>query len=89
MSYADNIHLDAKETDNDVVFMHSVKNGPANKSYGIQVAKLAGIPKEIISLSRKKLIDLERKSVNTNNLKHSKPKSKRNYFNQAHQKLNH
>ena len=31
MSYADNIHLDAKETDNDVVFMHSVKNGPANK----------------------------------------------------------
>ena len=53
MSYADNIHLDAKETDNDVVFMHSVKNGPANKSYGIQVAKLAGIPKEIISLSRK------------------------------------
>ena len=74
MSYADNIHLDAKETDNDVVFMHSVKNGPANKSYGIQVAKLAGIPKEIISLSRKKLIDLERKSVNTNNLNTPNPK---------------
>ena len=54
-----NVHLDATEYKDDIVFLHSIQDGPASQSYGIQVAKLAGIPSEVISLARKELENLE------------------------------
>jgi DNA mismatch repair protein MutS len=56
---ADNIHLDAVEHDEKIVFMHQVKQGAANQSYGIQVAQLAGVPREVIDAAKQKLTQLE------------------------------
>lgn len=58
-----NVHLDAVEHGDSIVFMHSVKAGPANQSYGLQVARLAGVPASVINSARKKLQRLERQSV--------------------------
>ena len=58
-----NVHLDATEYGDDIVFMHSVKEGPANQSYGIQVAKLAGIPKAVLNFASGKLHELEAASA--------------------------
>ncbi len=61
-----NVHLDAVEHGEDIVFMHQVKPGPANQSYGIQVAKLAGIPHSVTRKARQKLHELETQNpVNT------------------------
>ncbi len=57
-----NVHLDAVEHGEDIIFMHSVKPGPANQSYGLQVARLAGIPAEAIAVARQKLRLLEQQS---------------------------
>ncbi|MEE9344698.1 MAG: DNA mismatch repair protein MutS [Methylococcales bacterium] len=54
-----NVHLQAIEHDDHIVFMHTVNDGPANQSYGLQVAALAGVPKTVINLARKKLHSLE------------------------------
>jgi DNA mismatch repair protein MutS len=54
-----NVHLDAIEHDNGIVFLHAVKAGPANQSYGLQVAQLAGIPHPVIEKAREKLQQLE------------------------------
>lgn len=54
-----NVHLDAIEHDNGIVFLHAVKSGPANQSYGLQVAQLAGIPRAVIDKAREKLQQLE------------------------------
>jgi DNA mismatch repair protein MutS len=54
-----NVHLDAIEHDNGIVFLHAVKAGPANQSYGLQVAQLAGIPRAVIEKAREKLQQLE------------------------------
>jgi DNA mismatch repair protein MutS len=58
-----NVHLDAVEHGDDIIFMHSVKPGPANQSYGLQVARLAGIPAQTIQLARQKLHLLEQQST--------------------------
>jgi DNA mismatch repair protein MutS len=58
-----NVHLDAIEHGDDIIFMHSVKPGPANQSYGLQVARLAGIPAQAIQLARQKLQLLEQQSM--------------------------
>ncbi|HEY9051368.1 MAG TPA: DNA mismatch repair protein MutS [Gammaproteobacteria bacterium] len=58
-----NVHLDAVEHGDSIVFMHNVKQGPASQSYGIQVAKLAGVPVPVIESARKKLYKLERQSA--------------------------
>jgi len=60
-----NVHLDAVEHDSGIVFMHSVKPGPANQSYGLQVAQLAGIPAAVIDSARGKLTQLEAESLAT------------------------
>ena len=57
-----NVHLDAVEHGDDIIFMHSVKPGPANQSYGLQVARLAGVPAAAIQLARQKLQILEQQS---------------------------
>ena len=62
VSGAVNIHLDATEYNDSIVFLHSVQDGPASKSYGIQVAKLAGIPDSVIELARRELAILEAQS---------------------------
>lgn len=59
-----NLHFTATEYDDNLVFLHSVKNGPASKSYGLQVALLAGIPRYVIDLAKQKLLQLE---TNENN----------------------
>ncbi|WP_455374626.1 DNA mismatch repair protein MutS [Kaarinaea lacus] len=63
-----NIHLDAVEHGDSIVFMHSVKEGPANQSYGLQVASLAGVPQRVIENARKRLHQLEDNSVSGNDL---------------------
>ena len=47
-----NVHLDAVEYGDQLVFMHAVKEGPANRSFGLQVAALAGLPKRVIEEAR-------------------------------------
>lgn len=54
-----NVHLDATEHKGNLVFLHSVKAGPANQSYGLQVASLAGVPREVIRRARAYLKTLE------------------------------
>jgi DNA mismatch repair protein MutS len=55
-----NVHLDAVEHKDRIVFMHAVQEGPASKSYGLQVAALAGIPRPVIEQARRYLEELER-----------------------------
>ena len=65
--YADlaNVHLDAVEHGERIVFLHAVEEGPANQSYGIQVAALAGIPGSVLKAARRQLREFEqRASVN-------------------------
>jgi DNA mismatch repair protein MutS len=57
-----NIHFDATEHHDKIVFLHSVSEGPANQSYGIQVAQLAGVPREVITRAKLKLAELEKSS---------------------------
>ncbi len=54
-----NVHLDAAEHGDGVVFLHAVKPGPANRSYGLAVAQLAGVPREVIDAARRRLEMLE------------------------------
>ncbi|HEX7916896.1 DNA mismatch repair protein MutS [Rudaea sp.] len=54
-----NVHLDAVEYDDQLVFMHAVKEGPASRSFGLHVAALAGVPKAVITDARKHLATLE------------------------------
>jgi DNA mismatch repair protein MutS len=55
-----NVHVEAVEHGERLVFLHSVKEGPANQSYGLQVAALAGIPKSVTAQARRYLTELER-----------------------------
>ncbi|WP_426447675.1 DNA mismatch repair protein MutS [Siccibacter colletis] len=59
-----NVHLDAIEHGDTIAFMHSVQDGAASKSYGLAVAALAGVPKEVIKRARAKLRELESLSGN-------------------------
>jgi DNA mismatch repair protein MutS len=54
-----NVHLDAVEHGEGIVFLHAVKQGPANQSYGLQVAALAGVPRRVIERARHRLRELE------------------------------
>jgi DNA mismatch repair protein MutS len=55
-----NVHVEAVEHGDKLVFLHSVREGPANQSYGLQVAALAGIPRSVIAQARRYLTELER-----------------------------
>jgi DNA mismatch repair protein MutS len=54
-----NLHLDATEHGDDLVFLHAVKEGPASRSFGLAVAKLAGVPQPVIAAARRYLAELE------------------------------
>ncbi len=57
--YALNVHVSAAENGNDIVFLHDIQPGPASRSYGVQVARLAGMPAALIRQARKTLEALE------------------------------
>jgi DNA mismatch repair protein MutS len=60
-----NVHLDAVEHQETIRFMHAVQEGAANKSYGLQVAQLAGVPRSVIQKAKHKLAELESLPSNT------------------------
>ena len=62
LSRLKNVHVEAKETSNGVAFLHKVIDGPTDKSYGINVAELAGLPKSLTERSKKILEHLEEQS---------------------------
>ena len=57
-----NVHLGATEHRDRIVFLHQVREGPANESYGLQVAALAGVPRSVVAQARRKLAELEQQS---------------------------
>ena len=59
MPHVKNVHLSAVEQREAIVFLHQVQEGPASKSYGLQVAQLAGVPRAVINAARKHLSELE------------------------------
>lgn len=61
-----NVHLSAAEYKNHIVFLHKVTEGPANQSYGLQVAALAGVPGNVIKVARNHLVQLEQDSLKKN-----------------------
>jgi DNA mismatch repair protein MutS len=60
---AANVHLDAVEHKDRIVFLHAVEDGPASQSYGLQVAALAGVPGSVIRVARRHLQELEHRSL--------------------------
>jgi DNA mismatch repair protein MutS len=59
----ENVHIDAVEHGDRIVFLHAVKPGPANQSYGLEVAQLAGVPRTVIKRARTHLRRLEEQSA--------------------------
>lgn len=58
-----NVHLDAVEHDDKIIFMHTVQEGAASKSFGLQVALLAGVPKAVVTRAKQRLAELEQQQV--------------------------
>ncbi len=58
-----NVHLDAVEHKDKIVFLHAVEEGPASQSYGIQVAQLAGVPVAVVRVAKKHLAKLEEEAA--------------------------
>jgi DNA mismatch repair protein MutS len=67
----ENVHLDATEHDDRLVFLHRVQPGPASQSYGIQVARLAGVPEDVIARAKLRLAELETHSISAELPAHS------------------
>ncbi len=60
-----NVHLDAVEHRDRIVFLYALREGPASQSYGIQVAQLAGVPAAVIRAARRYLVRLENEGAGT------------------------
>jgi len=58
-----NVHLDAVEHNDNIIFMHAIQEGAASKSFGLQVAQLAGVPKTVINRAKQRLSELENKQA--------------------------
>jgi DNA mismatch repair protein MutS len=58
-----NVHLDAVEHKDKIVFLHAVEEGPASQSYGIQVAQLAGVPAAVVRAAKQHLQKLEEQAA--------------------------
>ncbi len=56
-----NLHVSVKEWKDEIIFLRKILEGPSDQSYGIQVAKLAGVPEEVIERAKEILLNLERK----------------------------
>jgi DNA mismatch repair protein MutS len=59
-----NVHVSAAESGRDIVFLHEIKSGPASRSYGIQVARLAGMPTPVVNHAKQTLLALETQAQN-------------------------
>ncbi len=59
LSNVANVHLSAEDHGDDIVFLHGLSEGPASQSYGLQVAKLAGVPHSVIQSAQQRLALLE------------------------------
>lgn len=59
-----NVHLAATSTNNRIIFLYHVETGPANRSYGLEVAALAGIPTEVLNLANQHLQTLDHQPTN-------------------------
>ena len=57
-----NVHLNATEHDDRIIFLHSVQEGPASQSYGLQVAQLAGVPRNVVTQAKARLAQLEQEA---------------------------
>ena len=68
-----NVHLDAIEHGDTLVFLHKVKSGTVNKSYGLQVATLAGVPREVVERAKAKLQQLELEQDGSKTMKSNTP----------------
>ncbi len=69
-----NVHLDATEHNDKIIFLHKLKPGPANQSYGLQVAQLAGVPRAVINAAKLKLTELESQAFQTKTAQHATPR---------------
>ena len=58
-----NVHVSATESGADIVFLHEIQPGPASRSYGIQVARLAGMPAAVVNHARHALASLEKQQL--------------------------
>lgn len=56
---ARNVHLVAREHDNEIIFLYQIRSGPTNRSYGLQVAKLAGVPSQVTDYANQILNQLQ------------------------------
>jgi DNA mismatch repair protein MutS len=77
-----NVHLDAVEHGERIVFLHTVKDGPANRSYGLQVAALAGVPESVLMQGREILQELETRALQAAD-RHHQPESQIDLFTRA------
>jgi DNA mismatch repair protein MutS len=68
LAYVANLSLKAKEWNGDLIFLHEAGPGPADRSYGVQVAKLAGVPAPVVARARDVLERLEREAAGPANL---------------------
>lgn len=62
----ENVHFNAEEHSDGIVLMHEIALGPASKSFGIEVARLAGLPPAALAIAQEKLADLEHRSALAN-----------------------
>lgn len=81
ISTVQNVHLNATEHGDKIIFLHTVQPGPANQSYGIQVAQLAGVPRAVIQRAKEKLQVLEQQAYQHN--PHAAKPEQRDLFAQA------
>ena len=82
-----NVHLNAKEHKDQIVFMHRVLEGAASKSYGLQVAKLAGIPYPVLEEAKAQLTKLETQNLDTGKNLSSEPQSQLSFESESDSKL--
>lgn len=73
VDHAANVHLSAHEEGERILFLHKVQDGPASQSYGLQVARLAGVPDIVLTQAKEKLLQLECQEFGLTNAPPSTP----------------
>ncbi|XQW84099.1 DNA mismatch repair protein MutS [Thalassotalea piscium] len=79
-----NVHLDAVEHDEKIIFMHAVQEGAASKSFGLQVAQLAGVPKTVIQRAKQRLSELENQQHASNMSEQAQPFEQLTLMDESH-----
>ena len=73
LPHTKNLHLSAREHDDQIIFLYAVDEGPASQSYGLQVAKLAGVPQPVLSIAEDRLMQLEQTGHAAETTPHTTP----------------